>query len=77
MNRQPADAMFGRIASYAPAAGGLIKRLYRALRSPRRYQPGAHYMRGPGPKWREKHAADLTEAGLVKYPVVLGDKWDF
>jgi hypothetical protein len=21
------------------------------------YNPGRHYMRGPGPKWREKHAA--------------------
>jgi hypothetical protein len=21
-----------------------------------RYRPEAHYMRGPGPKWREKHA---------------------
>jgi hypothetical protein len=20
-----------------------------------RYRPGAHYMRGPGPKWREQH----------------------
>ena len=23
-----------------------------------RYRPEAHYMRGPGPKWREKHASD-------------------
>jgi hypothetical protein len=21
-----------------------------------KYRPEAHYMRGPGPKWREKHA---------------------
>jgi hypothetical protein len=21
------------------------------------YNPGRHYMRGPGPKWREKHAS--------------------
>jgi hypothetical protein len=21
-----------------------------------RYRPEAHYMRGPGPRWREKHA---------------------
>jgi hypothetical protein len=21
------------------------------------YRPEAHYMRGPGPKWRQKHAA--------------------
>ena len=23
---------------------------------PRPYRPEAHYMRGPGPKWRAKHA---------------------
>jgi hypothetical protein len=23
------------------------------------YRPEMHYMRGPGPKWREKHAAAL------------------
>jgi hypothetical protein len=23
---------------------------------PDRYRPEAHYMRGPGPKWRAKHA---------------------
>jgi len=22
------------------------------------YRPELHYMRGPGPKWREKHAGD-------------------
>jgi hypothetical protein len=26
--------------------------------TPRRYRPEAHYMRGPGPKWREKHLLD-------------------
>jgi hypothetical protein len=25
-----------------------------------RYRPEAHYMRGPGPKWREKHALDRS-----------------
>ena len=25
---------------------------------PLRYRPKAHYMRGPGPKWREKHLQD-------------------
>jgi hypothetical protein len=24
---------------------------------PARYRPEAHYMRGPGPKWREKHGS--------------------
>src|SRR5262249_45456222 len=26
-------------------------------RHPRPYRPEAHYMRGPGPKWRAKHTA--------------------
>jgi hypothetical protein len=25
------------------------------------YHPERHYMRGPGPKWREKHAATRPE----------------
>jgi hypothetical protein len=28
----------------------------------RKYRPHAHYMRGPGPKWREKHALDRASA---------------
>jgi hypothetical protein len=27
---------------------------------PVRYRPEAHYMRGPGPKWREKHGLDQS-----------------
>jgi hypothetical protein len=26
------------------------------------YRPEDHYMRGPGPKWREKHLLDRTSA---------------
>ena len=29
---------------------------------PRPYQPELHYMRGPGPKWREKHACQHDPA---------------
>jgi hypothetical protein len=32
-----------------------------------RYRPELHYMRGPGPKWHEKHAglaAPVAEKGL-------------
>jgi hypothetical protein len=29
----------------------------------RKYQPERYYMRGPGPKWREKHIARATSAG--------------
>ena len=28
-----------------------------------RYHPEEHYMRGPGPKWREKHFLDRASAG--------------
>jgi hypothetical protein len=33
---------------------------FKALFDP--YRPERHYMRGPGPKWRAKHASVLTEA---------------
>ena len=29
----------------------------------KRYHPEEHYMRGPGPKWREKHFLDRASAG--------------
>jgi hypothetical protein len=29
----------------------------------KRYRPEDHYMRGPGPKWREKHVLDRASAG--------------
>jgi hypothetical protein len=34
------------------------------------YRPELHYMRGPGPKWREKHGASETavEAELTPLP---------
>jgi len=28
-----------------------------------RYRPEDHYMRGPGPKWGEKHFLDRASAG--------------
>ena len=28
------------------------------------YRPEQHYMRGPGPKWRAKHAAHVSEPDL-------------
>lgn len=32
----------------------------RTLIMPDHYRPEAHYMRGPGPKWRAKHAQVST-----------------
>ena len=36
-------------------------RLVGLARNP--YRPEFHYMRGPGPKWREKHVLDRASAG--------------
>jgi hypothetical protein len=33
------------------------------------YQPELHYMRGPGPKWREKH--DLAASAADSEPPIL------
>ena len=30
-----------------------------------RYRPERHYMRGPGPKWREKHDASSERRGAT------------
>ncbi|HEY2138381.1 MAG TPA: hypothetical protein VGH49_21030 [Xanthobacteraceae bacterium] len=37
------------------AAGSWWRRLCRPRRLLDPYRPELHYMRGPGPKWREKH----------------------
>ena len=29
------------------------------------YRPDRHYMRGPGPKWRERHAGSKPSGGLA------------
>jgi hypothetical protein len=47
-------------AVLASAADQLLALLTAAARllailPPNVYRPEAHYMRGPGPKWREKH----------------------
>jgi hypothetical protein len=49
--------------------------------SVRQYRPEVHYMRGPGPKWREKHARkkharNKEAAGFVQRPLILNGKWD-
>jgi hypothetical protein len=44
--------------------------------SVRQYRPEAHYMRGPGPKWREKQGRNKEGAGFVQRPLILNDKWD-
>ena len=31
------------------------------------YHPELHYMRGPGPKWREKHAHAVSALSVSRY----------
>lgn len=46
------------------AAGSLPTFLGLSWAGPgRKYRPEQHYMRGPGPKYREKHALDRASAG--------------
>ena len=48
--------------SVQPSLVNLLTDTFRALRNgfldP--YRRELHYMRGPGPKWREKHAANVA-----------------
>jgi hypothetical protein len=32
------------------------------------YRPELHYMRGPGPKWREKHARPAPDSASPDFP---------
>ncbi len=47
------------VASWTMAIWQGLARMVRAailIEEERPYRPKAYYMRGPGPKWREKHA---------------------
>ena len=45
-------------------AGAMAKFLRVTFDGPgMKYHPEQHYMRGPGPKWREKHLFDVTTRG--------------
>jgi hypothetical protein len=58
MNQVLSNAALG-LATGALKAWTVVTNICRALliEQPRLYQPELHYMRGPGPKWREKHAS--------------------
>jgi hypothetical protein len=53
-SRQAADAVFAAVglAVMAEIWRSWSKELFGA------YRPERHYMRGPGPKWHEKHAQE-------------------
>ena len=54
------DAMQTRTDASFPLLRTLLRRALESAQACRRwigppYRPEKHYMRGPGPKWREKH----------------------
>jgi hypothetical protein len=55
---QSLSALASALASAAARACTSLVRLLRTQLTidVRTYRPEAYYMRGPGPKWREKHA---------------------
>jgi hypothetical protein len=62
-----ADLYVSRVVFASPAAGRVLgatarrwRRLTTSLFDP--YPPELHYMRGPGPKWRPKHARGAGRA---------------
>jgi hypothetical protein len=49
-------ALAATLALRAPGGRWVIRRWRRLMKDFfRPYRPELHYMRGPGPKWREKH----------------------
>lgn len=54
MSRDRSGALFARIGTYARYIPAILARLWGCVFGPAVYRPGAHYMRGPGPKCHEK-----------------------
>jgi hypothetical protein len=44
---------------------GALRKVVNGLFDP--YRPELHYMRGPGPRWREKHALDAAAVGWAEH----------
>ena len=58
-------AAHGRSSSFSADLADVLHDLFKATFD--RYRPELHYIRGPGPKWRAKHApaSPAHEAGLL------------
>jgi hypothetical protein len=50
-------------STLSAAARALAQFVRTVIEGPGKYHPEQHYMRGPGPKWREKHSFDVTTRG--------------
>jgi hypothetical protein len=61
-----ADVIFS--AASLRAVVEMWRRLKKGIFDP--YRPELHYMRGPGPKWREKHA----HTGSIRSRSVIGTR---
>jgi hypothetical protein len=60
-----ANPALGLIVSVTAPAWRRWRRLTASLFDP--YRPELHYMRGPGPRWREKHAQGGLQAHALSY----------
>ena len=54
-----------------PSLGAAMTDLLRSLSAAffDTYRPELHYMRGPGPKWREKHGIAASPSALAATPL--------
>jgi hypothetical protein len=65
----------GKTAELTADLGNLFRDLANAVFDP--YRPELHYMRGPGPKWRAKHAAPPAHQGegallaMIRLPICV------
>jgi hypothetical protein len=65
--RQPSFTASVLVSLLRSAFCSVVKFLSPSWDGPvRKYRPERHYMRGPGPKWREKHFLDGTSAGSIR-----------
>jgi hypothetical protein len=55
-------------APYWPSGVSIVAKLWRELFKDFRssYRPELHYMRGPGPRWREKHGFVTKRDGTIQ-----------
>jgi hypothetical protein len=63
-------ALRGNPAGLPAQFADLLQDLAKALFDP--YRPELHYMRGPGPKWRAKHAAAAArQVRAIAFPALI------
>jgi hypothetical protein len=59
----------GDAADLTADLGELFRDIAKALLDP--YRPELHYMRGPGPKWRAKHAPAPDRENRAMLPALI------